>query len=162
MLDYFVNIILQYHVITFITENYQSQDQVSNIFSPSNLTEILGSPDFRLLKIIKTVQMSPSILKIQRRQSTFWKAHQTFNLFLMHFMSFINYQKSKMIFKSSLFLNPSIISSIFCVTITLQRTWIFRPSYMEWKEWKFNFKITFQECMAIFRNPIQLHSGRNF
>ena len=70
--------------------------------------------------------MSPSILKIQRRQSTFWKAHQTFNLFLMHFMSFINYQKSKMIFKSSLnshvywdtlqnlFLNPSIISS-FCL-----------------------------------------------
>ena len=30
---------------------------VYHIFSPSKLTQILGSPDSRLLKIIKTVQM---------------------------------------------------------------------------------------------------------
>ena len=30
------------------------------------------------------------------------KAHSTFNLFLMHFMSFVDYLKSKTIFKASL------------------------------------------------------------
>ena len=77
----FCNITVQ----TFHTENYQSWDFQNVVYLKNRLN-------------VKLVNFKDTI----RRQATFLKAHQTFNLFVLKLISFINYRKSKTILKSSL------------------------------------------------------------
>ena len=82
-----------------IIQSRDFQMQYIPFFSPSKLKKILGN-----LFINTTVKMfNVSVnFKIQEGTQHFGKHIRRFNLFLMNFMSFINYRKSKTIFKSSL------------------------------------------------------------
>ena len=72
-------------------ENYQSQDFQNVVYQ-----KFVQIPVIKLLKNL----ISSSILIKDTKNKANWLL--TFSLFLMHFMSFINYRKSKTIFKSSL------------------------------------------------------------
>ena len=105
---YYANTIFiefQLKQLIFKTAGLGNSKMWFTIFAPSKLrrcSEIC--PDSNLLNTneIFKVLISPSILKIQRRQTTFSKANKTFSFYFVHYLSFITYRKSETIFKSSL------------------------------------------------------------
>ena len=92
-------------VKTLNTENYQSRDfqNVVYHFPPSKLTEILGNLSrFQLISNCLNVKYFRQLLEYKADRPHFGKLIRLSIFFLMHFMSFMNYRKSKAICKSSL------------------------------------------------------------
>ena len=71
----------------------------STTFLPSKLTEIC--PDSSWWKLNKTIRMFNISVKYTKIVDFVLESSLNFQSFLLHFMSFNNYRKSKTIFKSS-------------------------------------------------------------